>query len=131
LQTFNHPNIVKFFGLTSSRGRFYIVTEFLKGNLYSSMPGDKEVDGTRSSQVGGIFFCSIYCRRKSLQKAIYHRDKNQLYYADTDRGFVLIDLNCQRSDKSNTMLVLLPTLHGLKYGQYNKLGCNWDPFALA
>lgn len=137
LQTLNHPNIVKFIWSDQlPGGRFYIVTEFLKGEPLSQYAwGTKKLTVQEALQVGrDIASALIYMHKdEPSKKAIYHRDiKPNNIMRVQDRGFVLIDFNiAKEADKSNTYAgtdsYIAPDL---KYGNTINWDASGDTFAL-
>lgn len=137
LQTLNNPHIVKFIWSDQlPGGRFYIVTEFLKGEPLSQYAwGTKKLTLLESLQVGkDIISALVYMHKdEASRKAIFHRDvKPNNIMRVQDRGYVLIDFNiAKEADKSNTYAgtdsYIAPDL---KYGNTINWDGSGDTFAL-
>lgn len=137
LKQLDHPNIVKF--IWSDQvigGRFYIVTEFLKGEPLNQYAwGTKKLTINESLEVGkDIASALVYMHKEEpVRKSIYHRDiKPNNIMRVQDRGYVLIDFNiAKEADKSHTYAgtdsYIAPDL---KYGNAINWDASGDTFAL-
>lgn len=137
LQALKHPNIVKFIWSDQlPGGRFYIVTEFLKGEPLSQYAwGTKKLTVQEAVQVGKDIASALTYMHQDVptKTAIYHRDiKPNNIMRVQERGYVLIDFNiAKEADKSNTFAgtdsYIAPDL---KYGNMINWDGSGDTFAL-